>query len=402
MTRIIKETKSLDARDGSVIPAKVIEDEGRVFMESRNGRLLIEKDAELYSLITCQPGQPERIQHLAIEPTYKCDLSCPFCFTDGQEEDFSFEEMRRSLGGYRGKIVSISGGEPTLREDLPEIVREVGRRNIALLATNGIKLADAAYVQSLKDAGLGHVVFSLNGFTEESLIGTNGVSLIGAKMKALENIERAGMGCVLSFLLRRGLNEHELPALFAYAYEHPALVREIRIRSTASVGKYAEHEQLFLSEILRIVCDSLGIAKSDVMKELMFQRRISHSVPFLHFSLRSCSLGFHLLRDKGGYVPGGSLLRPGRGIVGRARDVGVLLRLMSPAQLIANKLNIKQKSPWKQSGDVLKVVLRSWPERRTLDLLDHSRLCGTRYLIGKKAGKALCHANILRDIEQSA
>jgi radical SAM protein with 4Fe4S-binding SPASM domain len=106
------------------------------------------------------PMAPYRMD-LAV--TYRCNNNCAHCYNARSR---SFPEM--PLDAWRTILdriweigiphVVFTGGEPTLREDLPEIIayaQHIGL--ISGLNTNGRRLQNAAYVQTLVDAGLDHV-----------------------------------------------------------------------------------------------------------------------------------------------------------------------------------------------------------------------------------------------------
>jgi radical SAM protein with 4Fe4S-binding SPASM domain len=64
--------------------------------------------------------------------------------------------------------VSFTGGEPTLREDLPELIRYAKSKGMRVnLITNGLKCSDSAYVAGLKGAGLDSAQVSLEGPTPQ-------------------------------------------------------------------------------------------------------------------------------------------------------------------------------------------------------------------------------------------
>ena len=90
-----------------------------------------------------------------IEVTQRCNLNCSFCFADANgncEADLDLETIRRmyqSAMDTSGNCnIQLSGGEPTLRDDLPEIIRighEIGFSFIQI-NTNGIRMGeDEAY-----------------------------------------------------------------------------------------------------------------------------------------------------------------------------------------------------------------------------------------------------------------
>ncbi len=84
-----------------------------------------------------------------LEVTKRCDLRCTFCFADGgqQEADLPIEQMKRAIDDIChlcGKpLLQLSGGEPTLRDDLPELVRYAKEAGCSYVQvnTNGLRLA---------------------------------------------------------------------------------------------------------------------------------------------------------------------------------------------------------------------------------------------------------------------
>ena len=105
-----------------------------------------------------------------LEVTRRCNLSCPFCFANGGEgNDRPFSDVVRDLNHLVVKgqtLVQLSGGEPTVRDDLPDIVRaakNAGCRYVQL-NSNGVRLGeDPDYVKRLKDAGLSFVFMQFDG-----------------------------------------------------------------------------------------------------------------------------------------------------------------------------------------------------------------------------------------------
>lgn len=111
-----------------------------------------------------RPSSPYRMD-LAL--TYRCNNACPHCYNARAR---SYPEM--STSRWKETIdrtwslniphVVFTGGEPTLRKDLPELIRHAeSLGQITGLNTNGRRLADPAYVQELAAAGLDHVQITL-------------------------------------------------------------------------------------------------------------------------------------------------------------------------------------------------------------------------------------------------
>ena len=101
-----------------------------------------------------------------IIPNRRCNLACTYC---NEFDDFSkpvpLEEMKKRLdilAGMGTSVITISGGEPLLHPELPEVIRHIRRRGmIAGMITNGF-LLDQKTIEKLNDAGLEHLQISID------------------------------------------------------------------------------------------------------------------------------------------------------------------------------------------------------------------------------------------------
>lgn len=116
-------------------------------------------------------------RRFVLQPGFACNLRCSFCYyrdsvMKGITKDYSTEEVKAKLREAKSlglDQVDISGGEPTLRSDLQEIIRyarDIGFIKVCLI-TNGIRIADKAYADSLVEAGLNEILFSTHGTNKE-------------------------------------------------------------------------------------------------------------------------------------------------------------------------------------------------------------------------------------------
>ncbi len=105
--------------------------------------------------------------------TYKCNNRCTFCYANAPNRGDDVKEMTtaevkviidRIAGEARCPTLSFTGGEPTLRTDLPELVRYGASKGLRVnLITNGIRCGDLAYARSLAEAGLDSAQVSIEG-----------------------------------------------------------------------------------------------------------------------------------------------------------------------------------------------------------------------------------------------
>jgi len=105
--------------------------------------------------------------------TYRCNNRCTFCYANAPNRgdavpEMSTEEVQAIIGRIADEAhcptLSFTGGEPTLREDLVELVRYGAQKGLRVnLITNGVRCGNAAYVQALADAGLDSAQVSIEG-----------------------------------------------------------------------------------------------------------------------------------------------------------------------------------------------------------------------------------------------
>jgi len=99
--------------------------------------------------------------------TFKCQNNCIHCYAGGPHETAElntsqWKEVIDRLSQIGIFILTFTGGEPTLREDLPELLQYAQNKGMVTgLITNGRKLKDKEYVKTLEEAGLDFVQVTL-------------------------------------------------------------------------------------------------------------------------------------------------------------------------------------------------------------------------------------------------
>ncbi|RLI34711.1 radical SAM protein, partial [Candidatus Bathyarchaeota archaeon] len=245
-----------------VIPARIYSDGVRVFMQKEctlHGIFqgLIWSDYQLYHRSfqfngkKTKPAElatsvskgcpydcglcPEHKQHtcLAIlEITDKCNLNCPICLASSPKmsEDPNIEQIEdalKKLLGYEGRSTSIqlSGGEPTVRQDLADIIniaRDLGFKSIEI-DTNGIELAKKPKLaKDLADAGLTGIYLQFDGVTADVQASIRGsyIDLLTIKEKAIERAKKAGLEVALAATIVKGVNDNQLWKIIRYAIKN--------------------------------------------------------------------------------------------------------------------------------------------------------------------------------------
>lgn len=195
-----------------------------------------------------------------IEVTSRCNLECPICFANAKNkgEDLSLnqiEEMFVSLMKTGGPYnIQLSGGEPTLRDDLPEIIRIGVKTGFEFfqLNTNGLRIGnDFEYLKSLKEAGLGCVFLQFDGITPASTLKLRGKNILRQKKNAIENCKKLDLGVVLVPTLVPEVNTNEIGLIIQFALKSMPTVRGVHFQPISYFGRYQEkRDPLTLPEIL--------------------------------------------------------------------------------------------------------------------------------------------------------
>ncbi|MDD5177555.1 MAG: radical SAM protein [Sterolibacterium sp.] len=185
-----------------------------------------------------------------LEVTDRCNLHCAFCFADSSSrkaEDPTLEKiswlLERAMAAAGSCNLQLSGGEPTLRNDLPEIV-EIARRIgycFIQLNTNGIRLAaDKDYAKQLQGAGLSSVFLQFDGVDDEIYRTLRGRSLLDQKLQAIRNSGEVGLGVVLVPTLVKGVNIDAIGAIVRCALQLSPAVRGVHFQPVSYFGRHPE------------------------------------------------------------------------------------------------------------------------------------------------------------------
>ena len=207
-----------------------------------------------------------------LEVTPRCNLRCRFCFARGGEEEAepALDELKAAVRDIAarcgGPLLQLSGGEPTLRDDLPELVRcakEAGCSCVQL-NTNGLRLArEPDYARRLAEAGLDIVFLQFDGVREETFVTLRGLPLLRQKLEAVRVCDRLRLGVTLVPTVVRGVNDGELGALVKLAAELSPAVRGVHFQPVSYFGRYpgrpGEEDRYTLDALMADLSEQAGI-----------------------------------------------------------------------------------------------------------------------------------------------
>lgn len=185
---------------------------------------------------------------LEIEVTRNCNLHCPVCFASavGGEDDPSMEEISTMYDVIANAVgtdgaVQITGGEPTCRKDLPEIIalgRQKGFWGIEV-NTNGLVIAARdGYLEELVAAGLTGVYLSFDGLTGDVYEATCGRDILDTKLKVIERCREVGVQVVLSVAVVAGSNDKQLGDLLRFSLDNADVVAGLALQPAFTSGRF--------------------------------------------------------------------------------------------------------------------------------------------------------------------
>ena len=151
-----------------------------------------------------------------LEVTNRCNLRCRYCFANGGSEDCdpSVQELKDAILDIvrlcGQPLLQFSGGEPTLRNDLPELIRFAKEAGCSYtqVNTNGIRLAkDPDYARQLAEAGLDIVFLQFDGTRNEIYETLRGAQLLETKLEAIRVCAEQKLGVTLVPTVVSGVND---------------------------------------------------------------------------------------------------------------------------------------------------------------------------------------------------
>jgi GTP 3',8-cyclase len=204
-------------------------------------------------------GRP--LRSLRVSVTDRCNLRCQYCMPEidyawlPRESLLSFEETAILVDAFTHvgvDRVRITGGEPLLRRNLPELIEQLASRPAIrdlALTTNGVLLAGQA--RALKRAGLHRITVSLDTLDPSRF---HALTRFDAHTNVLEGIAAAaaaGFDSVkLDTVVMRGVNEDELVPLIEYGRTVNAEVRFIEYMDVGGATRWSENDVVSRQEVL--------------------------------------------------------------------------------------------------------------------------------------------------------
>jgi cyclic pyranopterin phosphate synthase len=221
-----------------------------------------------------------RIDYLRISLTDRCNLRCVYCMPAVGMKFLSRPELLtndelllvvRAAAAAGFRKLRLTGGEPSLRPDLVELVRAMKRvpgiEQIAM-TTNGLRLAATA--AALKEAGLDRVNISIDTLDPQKFRQITRGGRLEQVWEGIAAADRAGLHPIkLNAVVMRGLNDDEVVQLAGLTLDRPWEMRFIEVMPLTGVAEVAQEGVITSAELIARIeaaygpLEELGLAPAD-------------------------------------------------------------------------------------------------------------------------------------------
>jgi 7,8-dihydro-6-hydroxymethylpterin dimethyltransferase len=206
-----------------------------------------------------------------IELTQRCNMRCPVCFMAADEVQAAAQpdpDLTAIEGMYRAALaktgpqtsIQLTGGEPTVRRDLPEIVRlgrDIGFTAIEI-NTNGMMIArDPNYIEQLAEAGISGIYLQFDGLSRSVFEKIRGEDLLDDKLRAIEHCRAAGVQVVLAMTVIGGINHDQLGTVLDFALQNRDVIAGIAYQPAFGSGRFdvAAQRRLTMGDVAFLLAE---------------------------------------------------------------------------------------------------------------------------------------------------
>lgn len=184
-------------------------------------------------------------RYLRLSVTDQCNFKCVYCLPEGYQKPsvckppLSVHEIQNLTASFSGlgiEKVRLTGGEPTIRPDIFEIIRAIRFSSdikTVALTTNGYKLARMA--EQLQQAGLSALNVSVDSLDREIFRSITGQDKLHEVLRGIDRALDAGIKTIkINAVLLKGLNHEAVSQFLSFVKIRPISVRFIELMETAS------------------------------------------------------------------------------------------------------------------------------------------------------------------------
>jgi len=265
-------------------------------------------DSDIYQGISQVKMLPGHSMQVSIDTTYKCNLNCTVCFARANEYDGANEFKKEDILLLSGaRQLFLTGGEPTMREDIADIIRFcVKNHKKPILFSNGIKMANKKYLRELKKAGLRSVLLQFDSLDDADLSYIRGRDLVKTKIQALDNLKDLNIPVAIWSVIVKGRNLKKLAALHKFLLSYPN-VKTVSAIPIWRIGRYNAEDFVPPSVIIRKLRKIYHLENSDFISTTQLVCNIDRLLSIFDkkrgILFGKCMLKALLFKYKGKYIP---------------------------------------------------------------------------------------------------
>jgi uncharacterized radical SAM superfamily Fe-S cluster-containing enzyme len=273
------------------IEAISYEEDGTIRMkktcpEHGNMDYLVEHSAEFYHKIHSTPVNDNQ-NSVIFDVTNKCNLNCPHCYhmPDNKSIDKSIPQVIDEIKSMPDSFWAIlAGAEPTVREDLSELIQEVKNtfgRSVGIL-TNGLKFSDKTYTKLMVESGLGGPIVL-------GLSYDNSKKVRDVQLEGLRNLVEFGLHPMIGITVKDYSCLEDIIREVHDLYRNKIITvgfdNQVRFRFGADIGRTTNEPLKTLSKNLneiKKVCEKLKLSYIEIPMNntLVHQLVLIEGMPF--------------------------------------------------------------------------------------------------------------------------
>lgn len=222
----------------------------------------------------------QKIDYLRISLIDRCNFSCQYCMPDGEELSYILKQellsqielltlLKKVFIPLGFRKFRLTGGEPLLRPNIVEIVREIAslpETEDLSMTTNGFLLSNLA--EDLYKAGLKRInisLDSLNGDTFEYIIGKKGQNLWQKTWEGIQTAYQVGFNPLkLNVVVIKGINDQEILDLASLSINRNWHVRFIEFMPIGNDKLFGEKLWISSEELRQQIREKWGLKESEI------------------------------------------------------------------------------------------------------------------------------------------
>lgn len=217
------------------------------------------------------------VRDLRISVTDRCNFRCTYCMPEeglnwlDRSEILTFEEIERvtriCVERFNVDSVRLTGGEPTVRAHLPQLISRLGALRLAngekpdiALTTNGATLRNIA--TELRSAGLDRINVSLDSLRQDRFLAMTRRDELHNVLAGIAEAQAAGFSPVkVNSVVERGVNDDEILDLAEYGRENGLEIRFIEFMPLDATNQWERNKVVTQDEIVSIINEKFPLTQ---------------------------------------------------------------------------------------------------------------------------------------------